>query len=419
MIYISTYSLLLFLTLLIYWFKKKTFDLGFLILTVWTISSFFSVYCFIEQNVTIRYSVELAPLLFLYLSLIYSFSPILKLKDNTILKLSGNKRFIYILSLFVIGISIIPFFENLIHLLKNYSSSNFNENIVQINDLRRVGSVLSWMSSVGRICNNISIILFILSPLLLFYWIPRKNVSIIFKLLLLLPILQNLLYGFNSSSRAYLNGVIIIVMVAFILLRKTLPNKLARNVIKTGMIVGTLFIISFIYITVVRFNLSMKDTHADFTMLDFISIYAGESAIRFNDMWNSHALMNGDNTLPFFKYILGFDSLTSNIQIYEYWEKQTGISGNLFYTFVGDFVGDFGPFGSLIIITLFIIPLFRCYPKNGIISLYKIYYILIWSYICLFGFTYYPFKTWFGGLILFVNVLVLVILKISNIKQKY
>lgn len=67
---------------------------------------------------------------------------------------------------------------------------------------------------------------------------------------------------------------------------------------------------------------SMSEGAQTVSMLGWISLYAGEGTLNFNqNMWHTQAFTEGDNCFAFIKYILGMDTFT------DFWNAE--ITGDL------------------------------------------------------------------------------------------
>jgi len=113
-------------------------------------------------------------------------------------------------------------------------------------------------------------------------------------------------------------------------------------------------------------------------------------------MWNIKEYMYGDNTFSGIRYLLGYDTILDLSLREGYLMYKTGIILNVFHTFIGDFFCDFGPYGALLLVIVFILPLILRFKYNSnSVSFHSVLYVSIWYSICMYGMLYFPFKVSF------------------------
>lgn len=284
-----------------------------------------------------------------FISLIYVFAgfviylhPVTKLKfssDITYPKF-GNKDVISIIIVVVGLVSIIPFCENLHHVL-NMSTTDFTAAY----DLKRTEEVSSrsQLSGIGHFCNGIVVWLKYINPILFFYALTRnKNIIIVF--LSALAVLNPVLLDLITGGRGALFGVSVILVLNLILFRSCFSAKLIRRALMLSAIISAIMIFILFVMTVDRAG---HDTNL---AREEIYRYIGEGFVNISETgWYTpahtygHSIINGTGHTFFSNISNFFDS-----RDYEGLGKITHFRMYVYYTFIGDYFLDFGVVGGLL-----------------------------------------------------------------------
>src|SRR5690606_162917 len=200
---------------------------------------------------------------------------------------------------FFIVISIIPFIENFYHLL---TGSVFNAaNVVDIYESKQDTNIVDWLDLVSRKLNTILQLFFIYIVHLFFYCLKQRRTRD--AMLLSVAILNNFTMAMNTSSRAFMMGQVFIFIYVFIVYRSFLSRKileLSKKIFFAFLLVFTIF---FSYITISRFENTVK---SDISVFQYVSLYAGEGVINFNnELWYTKSNTNGDTNFSLFKKVIG------------------------------------------------------------------------------------------------------------------
>jgi oligosaccharide repeat unit polymerase len=251
---------------------------------------------------------------------------------------------------------------------------------------------------------------FNLLPFLFFYYNTLKDGSILIKWGLGLSLLLPLLATISNAGR---NGLIVFLILIFssYILFKNFYSIRKKRIINLIIIILTSSIVSLIItISIARF----ANREGDNPVLHSIISYSGQSSLNFNEYIftaKSHEL--GDNSFPLVRMLLGLEYSTSPIIRQLKWESTMGIPLHVFYTFVGDFCLDFGPFIALlfiIIISSFISKNIT-YNSKGITKLHDIFLVYFVFNICAQGVFYFMSKTIGGNLSIITFILVYILIK--------
>ena len=376
-------------------------------------SSLSSVYLYFEDGRAGFYigaygKITLPPYLYLFSVLLISFYPLLKLNTSKIKEIHANnyEHQLYVISVLFIVASILPFVENMIYLIKTLFFSEISSVVSATFYTKRLENIVTWHSFAGKKLNTILLCFKQIIPLLFFFWLSKDNKHFAFKILLIIPLLNGFTHDFLTASRANLFMDWIYIMLSMFIFKHTLSKKMWSLMKRVNvMLVASLFSFTII-ISVARFGESLSKSY-QFSIWSWISIYLGEATLRFNVfMWNIKHYMFGDNTFSGIKYILGFNTTTDLLEREFELMSKSGIILNVFHTFIGDFYGDFGPFGSLLLVVLFILPLILFFDYNkSSVPFYSILYISIWYSICVYGITYFAYKVSFLNYSLIIQLI--------------
>lgn len=110
-------------------------------------------------------------------------------------------------------------------------------------------------------------------------------------------------------------------------------------------------------------------------------------------MWYTNAFTEGDNCFSFFKNLFGLDTFIDYLERREYWGPRTGVDPVRFYTFIGDIYSDLSYF-VIPLLLLIVYYLRRMVVNKNVVSLFKVYLLYSWGYICVTGITCYTLKTY-------------------------
>ncbi len=373
-----------------------------LISSFWLISIALSIWVYYYDLIPdIQGKITTFPYVFLIGCMIFSFSPFYRINFSHIRHIDScnYEKLLYDLACILIICSFLPLIEHLFLIVQNNGTTiNFQQQLSDTYEIKRESDI-NKLSSLARLMNGFLSSFRCVTIVLFFYFLGRKNYSRKFKSFLFFPILNSFLYNFLGASRAALFIDLANVILCFLMVQNTYSFYLQKIVKKIlflliGSITSLLTIIS-----TARYFFSSKDFIAD-SLFDWIAIYFGEATIRFNaQMWNIYMYMQGDNCFSFIKSLLGLPTFTDLLERRSFWTPRTNIPTHVFYTFIGDFYGDFGPLGCILILIFFISPFYfiikaiDCHKDS--IKFHHLIYVAIWGAICMYGFTYFLYKTFY------------------------
>lgn len=382
--------ILLFFVLL---FKKNVNKSFLFIVGIWAFSSATSIIYVSEIGHYDR--IQIIPYIFLILCLMASFQPYMIPNDKIRSISIGNDRLFEKMILYLGVISILPFCENLIHLMSSYGSANTNS-LADIYEEKMSGDFdrakfVNWFSFPGKVFNSINLKFQYCSLFLLFLYMCRDKISRRLFGLMLIVVLNPVLYQLNMSGRSTVVFNLLRAGLLYFMFNSFLNSNIKRTFLKYGLIILVFSVVLLMILTIARY--STNEGASQISLLAWMSLYSGEGTVNFNNyMWNTNCFTEGDTCFSFIKSILGFDTFDDVFGRRDYWGPRMGINPVRFYTFVGDLFADLGYF---CLFFLFIIGygIKSIIVKSNPISAIKMYVFYTWAYLCISGITIFTFKT--------------------------
>ena len=403
--------------LILYYKKKRQIDIGFLFYMIFAVSAIGSFWYYSQEDVDLYYpNIELSAFIYLWLMINFCLLPLYQtnLRKITYIDDRGIAPLLDGLSIMFVVLSLLP----IVSLLSKVSLSMFVGN-----DLGRMyesdaDKSALYFSGISKYCfalirrfEDILIILF-------FYQLSKakKNWALINAMWL--PIGLFVLFKVASGSRGGVMSTFIAFFAMALFLRNTFEQKTFAYIRKIGLVFTSFIILVVSAISISRFFFSVSAASSKATLDRWISQYLGEGMVRFNDtVWNNDILMNGDQNIIFLKHLLGFDVIENYDTFMMFYEAKLGLPVNVFYTFVGDWVLDFGIIGTIVVTVLFYIlfkKLLNSY-KSGVNILQLTILMIIFHFIG-FGFAANVYRTIFiqkDTMILIIFAVVIYIIQIS------
>lgn len=403
--------------LILYYKKKRQIDIGFLFYMIFAVSAIGSFWYYSQEDVDLYYpNIELSAFVYLWLMINFCLLPLYQtnLRKITYIDDRGIAPLLDGLSIMFVVLSLLP----IVSLLSKVSLSMFVGN-----DLGRMyesdaDKSALYFSGISKYCfalirrfEDILIILF-------FYQLSKakKNWTLINAMWL--PIGLFVLFKVASGSRGGVMSTFIAFFAMALFLRNTFEQKTFAYIRKIGLVFTSFIILVVSAISISRFFFSVSAASSKATLDRWISQYLGEGMVRFNDtIWNNDILMNGDQNIIFLKHLLGFDVIENYDTFMMFYEAKLGLPVNVFYTFVGDWVLDFGIIGTIVVAVLFYIlfkKLLSSY-KSGVNVLQLTILMIIFHFIG-FGFAANVYRTIFiqkDTMILIIFAVAIYLIQIS------
>ena len=384
---------------------------------IFAVSAIGSFWYYSQEDVDLYYpNIELSAFIYLWLMINFCLLPLYQtnLRKITYIDDRGIAPLLDGLSIMFVVLSLLP----IVSLLSKVSLSMFVGN-----DLGRMyesdaDKSALYFSGISKYCfalirrfEDILIILF-------FYQLSKakKNWTLINAMWL--PIGLFVLFKVASGSRGGVMSTFIAFFAMALFLRNTFELKTFAYIRKIGLVFTSFIILVVSAISISRFFFSVSAASSKATLDRWISQYLGEGMVRFNDtIWNNDILMNGDQNIIFLKHLLGFDVIENYDTFMMFYEAKLGLPVNVFYTFVGDWVLDFGIIGTIVVAVLFYIlfkKLLSSY-KSGVNVLQLTILMIIFHFIG-FGFAANVYRTIFiqkDTMILIIFAVAIYLIQIS------
>ena len=370
---------------------KKKFQTGTLTLFLYTFSAFCALiyYC---NPYYIQYK-ELTLLPFIYWIVAFSILciPLFKYDSLNIIGLKYNIRVINCLCIIGFFISIIPFIEQAIQIPSLFNTASISDTF---SDIHNDNDKQVYFSVIGRYSQRIVWALYDLMFLFIVPVIRSPKVNKLALLGIIMVLITRNLEFFLLASRNGLLRMILQLVLAVIILYPLMTSIEKKKVMRIIVILTITIIGVFTLITIAR-QIGYSEKNESYTMLYFLSRYAGEGMINFNQyIFDIKNYTEGDYTLWTFKNLLGYDipPLTRDY-LYGHFQNMTGIPMMIFYTFIGFIVIDLGPTTTLLLFIVIAASMYKLLSFNkkfipiSTLFLFYIFSSTIINGICVYQYT--------------------------------
>ncbi|MBQ4406386.1 MAG: oligosaccharide repeat unit polymerase [Bacteroidales bacterium] len=410
------------LSMTIWYYKKKTFfKIGLLVLGIYTFSALMSIIFYVQPASVFLLNGKITfwPCLYWLVVFYFTFIPISKFDRLSFRTINYNINLIRIFMYIGVLVSIIPFFEQIVIISRigGGIGSNFATGLAELHDDEDALSVISPLSrfllKINTSVNDFAYIVFLVAILQ-----PKIDQKIILSALFIIA--TRSLMGVVSGHRTGFVEVILKFCVIACIVWPIISNDRKKILKKIGFIVLCFFGMFFIVITVGRHTYYSED-HSNFTLLYFLSRYLGEGFVNFSQylpymknttdgyfcLWSEQWLLGMNPPEYTWEYSRGF--LTSH----------QGIPQRIFYTYIGNFVQDFGFIFSFVILTTLPIVIGNCIKTNSYSIDISFLYLFISVYITImvYGFTSYKFVTSHSKYLLY-DIVFYIVLRIFEQKKQ-
>lgn len=411
LIYLILYSIAFIGCYVYFLLKMKKHTIGVNLLLIYAISSFTTIYFYLNTSQDIG-KIYGEALIYLFGAFMVCFYPLLNFDETRIKRISITSRghkFIVYTSAFLALIM----WEGTFEVFRNCLDISASQ-LASIYDKQETGSNLrlSWIG--GKIIMITNAFEFLL-PIFVFYLLQYRKKYLLIIIGLSLGILSFILMAYANAQRISIVKTILYLFLVFLVFRPFLDYRIYRVIKYIGVSVGGLLLLIIIVTTLVRYN--DKD-NVSIDIWTWVSLYTGEGHLRFAEIiWGKLKIWSvGDNCFALIKDILGFPTFTDNWSRREYWEIRQGIPTYIFYTYIGDWVADLGYL--LTFVWCFVIQKIQFFllpskSKNTITIEKLILLLLIWQFFYL-GFTFYIYKPYAVQLNVLFAVFFCIILRLTR-----
>lgn len=360
---LGAYSIAWLLAFYLYKRNNSMYTLGGVILLFYTILSVASIIAFSDKSAYLVFKRELTafPLFYLIALLLLSFWPILSLKEKKL-------QFIEIPSYQIANVVCIFFSVfSLIYIIdihQDIQNGFFimqwdNSDITQLYDdakeIRMASKTRSAFTNYAGVFGNIGAFI---NPLLFYTYLLYDKRNKFVLILLGLALLQEPFRGIAQANRLYLVTNILLMFFMFFFFKPFLSFEIRKRIMRIGIIVASFFLLVLSVITVARV-LEKNET----SILFNVTRYMGESPIVFDQYClNANGTRDGYSVGPLLHLLVGDKVLTEKEIRSKY--SSLGIDNSRFYTYIGDFVLDYGPISTVIIMIILTL-IFRSYLDHN------------------------------------------------------
>lgn len=348
--FISIYITLWVITFIVYQRKRRCFDAGSFILSIYLMISVFSLLLYQDDYVGLGFrDLSLFPFLLLYLLLLLGSLPVLKYDGRNKEIKKPDMTIIVVISVLFIASSLISV-ESTIR--------NFRHGITVIMTTDEGGAEL-YQKSVethenighGGITNLFSVIITSLTNIcafFLFYLLRnfKENKRLVYGLIFSYALL--IMQYISMGTRGSVVELIFLLLSSYFIFKPFYTQKVVSVVNKFLIVLLVLVSFPIVAISISRFDRAGVSGGVHSSTFS----YLGQSNLNFNKYaLDDNGIRYGDRVIPLFKRMVFIDNVPHN-----FWERRMKypylkVNDEVFITFVGDFLIDFGPFfGSLILI---------------------------------------------------------------------
>ena len=340
-------------TFIFYFLKKRRFDLGFVCLFMFMLSSLGSVIYYSFDMVPFYYpNIQMLPLSYLFILTMLCFYPFLSFDMKNIRRFDSY-GYDDILTVFALIFSVcsIPVFCNLMINMATLSFSGDVLNSMYESNEDNANQVFApWARPFFSVIRRF----YDLIVLLLCYFLIRKDKKHVNSILLglILSLFSFFLYAFQSGSRGGLIMNLIVAVGYFMIFFELFSDTVKKRIKIVGVAVVSVLALGLSAISISRFT-SGATSSSDMMISQWISQYLGEGMIRFADvLWPVDEQLNGDKNFSYIKSFVGFDEIEDNENANLVYENRIGVPTSVFYTFVGSFYLDFNVMGTIFVCLL-------------------------------------------------------------------
>lgn len=291
---------------------------------------------------------KIFPLVYLFVLLLVGAAPVIKFENAKVRTITRpNEKLFTIFLWFFIGVS-------LIRIPAIFSSLSDGLVTLLISDQGGSDLYLETRSNAVASDNHVSNLIAIFynffsdfGIFLFYYYLTRKKRKKILSIFLLFALLVRLVAPLASGQRTDTVLSLLTIIISYFIFRPFMETGVRRKIRNALIIMGIIVALPFMALTLSRFGDSSNGVLGG--MMD----YAGQSTLNFQQCLESNMTRHGDRTCAEFKRLLGFQDVPVDIDSRRLKYANLPIDDYYFYTYVGDFVLDFGPLATVFILCFF------------------------------------------------------------------
>ena len=394
------------------WKRRRCINLAVYYSFIWAFSACFGIiYVSSDYYRDGLYSTSLIPFLVLFVFFTISLLPFLYQRKEVNF-VDGRIKWLNLLMTFIGSISILPFMELLYNIIELVISGKImllgamyediaNGETKRIVELSRLSGILYTYAKYFRL----------LSLVLFFYYINQRGRNIYILVGLFMNSTLLLLSSLTIGNRTELVWYSIYFMSLYILFRKTFTKKIGLYVKRMTCYLGLFFLLIISALSIGRYIIGYGAKSSD--VGGFLYQYTCESMYNFNDnLYHENGRLNGFWTFYPIQQTLGLtDVKDDRTSQRAYVSKFLSSPNYIFYTYIGEFWGDFGALGAFLIVVLLSCFYWKFRPKETM-YLENIVLLSIYMYMLGNGLFYYCYKVSYAPV--FVAIIFYITAKLSR-----
>lgn len=351
------------LTFLYWWKRRGAISVGSVIIFLYALISIASCHQFINPETRSFYSntIYIIPLLYLYIVLYSLIRPLFLIDYSKIREIKlPSIKIINPICTFIVICSVFQLLTGLEDISQGFKlmlidNSNAIEAYLQTTEANMTRTALTGsFNVVGFLVTtgmNFSMLFFFLYLLY-----PNRNNKILIGLII--SVVANPIMSVASGSREKVITTILLFLLMFFLLRPFIDERFRRRISVFSISMFGFLLTFFVVISLAR---AQGDIEQLFTGFE---TYFGMSFLNFDQKcFYANGTREGNLVSPLLNVLLGGQTFSQELLRDKY--ASLGVDNGIFYTFVGDFVLDYGPLLSFLILIAIAVISRNVYKHNS------------------------------------------------------
>ena len=343
------YLLTWIMTLIWYQYKSRTIDGGTAVMSTYVLYAIFSLFSLNDVMFADFYlPLKVFPYIYLYVMLMVALSPTIYIHLNPVKNIEQPQTNILGIISVIIIISSVLLVPDIIAnfgtgLVKLFTETDAGKDayMEHIEEDKEAGSGISNIPAI--IYNAFSDI----TIFLCFYYMTCKKKNYWLIAGLIFSILIGVLIPMMHGQRGGVIAAVLTTCVGYALFQQYISRRINRVIRLLGITSIIAIAVPVAAITISRFG------NMGGGVTGFLNWYVGQGSLYFNNFaLDAGGTRNGDRTLNLAKRLIDPDTPKNYTERREKY-SHLNIDDNIFSTFVGDFVIDFGPITTVFIFVIF------------------------------------------------------------------
>ena len=343
------YLLTWIMTLIWYQYKSRTIDGGTAVMSTYILYAIFSLFSLNDVMFADFYlPLKVFPYIYLYVMLMVALSPTIYIHLNPVKNIEQPQTNILGIISVIIIISSVLLVPDIIAnfgtgLVKLFTETDAGKDayMEHIEEDKEAGSGISNIPAI--IYNAFSDI----TIFLCFYYMTCKKKNYWLIAGLIFAILIGILIPMMHGQRGGVIAAVLTTCVGYALFQQYISRRINRVIRLLGITSIIAIAVPVAAITISRFG------NMGGGVTGFLNWYVGQGSLYFNNFaLDAGGTRNGDRTLNLAKRLIDPDTPKNYTERREKY-SHLNIDDNIFSTFVGDFVIDFGPITTVFIFVIF------------------------------------------------------------------